>query len=124
MPKKILVIDDDPGIQDIFQIIFEKAGYSIEIKNNGEDILKNRFTLPHLFLIDKQLSGYNGLDLCRYLKKQKHTMNIPVIMVSAAPDIGNLSEEAGADSYLEKPFEIKGLLKLVEFYLKDQEKNS
>ena len=115
--KKILIADDDPGIQDIFSIIFEKAGFDIEIKKDGEDLLKNKFTLPDLFLIDKQLSGYSGLDVCGHLKSQDQTKNIPVIMISAAPNIGALSQEAGADSYIEKPFEVKDLLKLVNFYV-------
>ena len=55
--KKILVADDDPGIQDIFSIIFENAGYSFEVKKDGDDLLKNKFIVPDLFLIDKQLSG-------------------------------------------------------------------
>src|SRR5262245_13817768 len=111
--KKILIADDDPGIQDIFSIIFERAGFDIEIKKNGEDLLKNKFALPDLFLIDKQLSGYDGLEVCRHLKKQEKTKHIPVIMISAAPNIGALSQEAGADAYIEKPFEISDLLKLV-----------
>ena len=64
--KKILIADDDPGIQDILTIIFERAGFEVEIKKNGEDLLNNKFTMPDLFLVDKQLSGYNGLDICRY----------------------------------------------------------
>lgn len=115
--KKILIADDDPGIQDIFKIIFEKAGYCIELKNNGDDLLKNKFNLPDIFLIDKQLSGTDGIDICRYLKKRKLTQNIPVIMVSAASDIARLSREAGADGYIEKPFEVKELLKMVKDYM-------
>jgi len=49
MKKKILVADDDPGIRDIFKIIFEKAGYEVEIKDNPIDIYKNNFFLPDLF---------------------------------------------------------------------------
>ena len=51
MKKKILVADDDPGIRDIFKIIFERAGYSIEIKDDAEDVLRNNFTnLFHIHL--------------------------------------------------------------------------
>ena len=84
--------------------------------------LKNKFTLPDLFLIDKQLSGYDGLDICRHLKNQAHTKNIPVIMISASPNIGALSKEAGADAYIEKPFEVKDLLRLVNFYANGNER--
>jgi len=114
MKKKVLVADDDPGIRDIFKMIFEKAGYSIEVKDNGRDILENKYELPDVFLIDKQLSGSDGLNLCRYLKSNASTKDIPVIMVSASPDIGLLSQKAGADAYIEKPFDLKYLLKIVE----------
>ena len=114
MKKKILVADDDPGIRDIFKIVFERAGYSIEIKDDAEDVLKNNFTIPDVFLIDKLLSGYNGLDICSHLKSNPLTFNIPVIMVSASPDIGVTALKAGADDFVEKPFDLKYLLKVIE----------
>lgn len=115
--KRILIADDDDGIQDIFRIIFEEAGYIVDIKQNGEDLLKNKFTTPHLFLIDKQLSGYNGLDICRYLKSRAPTQSIPLIMISASPDIVKLAKEAGADDCVKKPFDIDQLLKVVDAYI-------
>lgn len=114
--KKILAIDDDEGIRDILKIICEQAGYCIELKSDGNDVFHNKFVIPDLFLIDKQLSGTNGLDICRYLKGQDKTRAIPVIMISASPDIGRLSKEAGADNYIEKPFEISYLLKMIYQY--------
>lgn len=115
--KKILVTDDDPGIRDILKIIFETAGYDVQLITNGDDLLNGKFEIPDLFLLDKQLSGVDGIDVCRYLKKQKNTSHLPVIMISANPNIGRLSEEAGADAYIEKPFEVKYLLKMVERYI-------
>ncbi len=115
--KKILVTDDDPGIRDIFKIIFETAGYDVQMIINGDDLLNNKFEIPDLFLLDKQLSGVDGIDICRYLKEQKATSHLPVIMISANPNIGKLSEEAGADAYIEKPFEVKHLLEMVERYI-------
>jgi CheY-like chemotaxis protein len=116
MKKKILAIDDDEGIRDILKIIFEQAGYCIELKSDGNDVLRNKFTIPDLFLVDKQLSGINGLDICRHLKSQDATRDIPVIMISASPDIGKLSKAAGADNYIEKPFEVSCLLKMIYDY--------
>jgi DNA-binding response OmpR family regulator len=114
MKKKIFVTDDDPGIRDIYEIIFERAGYSIEIKGDAEEVLKNNFTIPDVFLIDKLLSGYDGLDICRHLKNNPLTSHIPVIMVSASPDIGVTAIKAGADDFVEKPFDLKYLLKVIE----------
>lgn len=117
MKKKILIVDDDPSIRDIFSIIFEKAGYDTQLIGNGEDLLQSKFEIPDLFLIDKQLSGTNGLDICRELKNSPKTKDVPVIMISASPDIGQLSKSAGADDYIEKPFEVKSLLNLVAHFL-------
>lgn len=115
--KRILVADDDPGIRDVFTIIFQKAGYDLELKEDGEDLLKNKFVLPDLFLIDKQLSGYDGLEICRYLKKRDQTRNIPVVIISASPNISYLARDAGADFFIEKPFDMKNLLKTIDTFI-------
>jgi DNA-binding response OmpR family regulator len=114
--KKIAIADDDPGVQDIFKIIFEKAGYEILNYGSGKDIYQNK-ELPSLYILDKQLSGMNGLDICIYLKGDHKTMNIPVIMVSATPGLEKLAKQAGADDFLEKPFRKKELLDMVGKYI-------
>lgn len=114
MKKKILIADDDESIRDIFRIVLEKAGYDLEIKEDAGEILKNNFTLPDIFLIDKLLSGIDGLDVCRHLKTNPTTSRIPIIMVSASPDIGTVALKAGADDFIEKPFELSYLLKVIE----------
>jgi DNA-binding response OmpR family regulator len=114
MKKKILIVDDDSGIRDIFSIIFEKAGYSIEVIEDGNIVFQNKFIVPDLFLIDRLISGVDGLDICRYLKNNPETNNIPVVMISASPDIGPAALNAGADDYIEKPFDLSYLLNVVE----------
>lgn len=114
MKRRILIADDDPGIRDIFQIVLGKAGYEIEVKDDANEIFKNKFRIPDLFLIDRLLSGVDGLDVCHFLKNNKETSQIPVVMVSASPDIGVLAVKAGADDFVEKPFELAYLLKVIE----------
>jgi len=114
MKHKILIADDDPGIRDIFKIILTKAGYDIEVKEDANEIFENKFNIPDLFLVDKLLSGVDGLDICHYLKNNEQTSHIPVIMVSASPDIGVAAVKAGADDFIEKPFEFSNLLKVIE----------
>lgn len=118
MQQRILIADDDEGIRDILKLILEAAGYCVDFRSGGEDIINNKFIVPDLFLLDKQLGGHSGLDLCTYLKSREDTKDIPVIMISASPDIGKLSIEAGADAYIEKPFEIDYLRNLIQFYIK------
>lgn len=109
----ILIVDDDPAVRDVFQIIFENAGYDVQLAGDGFELMNNNFAKPDVFLIDKLLSGINGLDICRHLKSLEWTRNVPVIMISASPGIATQSMEAGADDYIEKPFERDQLLQVV-----------
>ena len=110
MKKRVLIVDDDFGVQDVFRLILEKAGYEVAVKGNGTDLLEDNYDLPHIFLLDKQISGVDGIDVCMHLKKHSNTKDIPVIMVSATPGLGPIAMNAGADDFLEKPFQIKELL--------------
>lgn len=115
--QKILVIEDDISLQSIFKKVLESAGYEVEIQSNGSTILDNQFMIPDLFLLDKQLSGKDGLDICKHLKNQQSTKDIPVIMISANPDIAILSKNAGANGHIEKPFSKDYLLKTIKGHI-------
>jgi CheY-like chemotaxis protein len=58
----------------------------------------------------------DGLDICRFLKNQEETKDIPVIMISASPNIFELAKNAGADGVIEKPFPIKELRNMIETF--------
>ncbi len=115
--KHIILADDDPGIQDAASLIFERAGYRITVLSNGETLLDGDFEMPDLFILDKQLSGVDGLDVCRHLKNTAASKDIPVIMLSASPHIKNLAQMAGADAAMAKPFKMKELRALVQQYI-------
>lgn len=115
--KKIIIVDDDPGIQDAFRLIFSGEDYDVTIFTDGFSFLKNKFQHPDIFIIDKQLSGVDGLDLCLMLKSREDTRHIPVIMLSASPQIQRLAKAAGADESIEKPFRIRNLRETVERHL-------
>jgi CheY-like chemotaxis protein len=115
--KQIILADDDAAMRDIFEILLKRAGYKVTIYASGEALLKNEFEVPDMFILDKQLSGINGLKVCRFLKDQESTKNVPVIIVSASPYAADSAAEAGADEYIEKPFKTKELLDLLNKYL-------
>ncbi len=110
MARKVLIIDDDPGMQDAFRLIFERAGYETTVLSSANPILDGIAAIPDLYILDKQLSGVDGLDVCRFLKAQPGTADVPVIMVSATPHVARMAKEACADGFLEKPFRQKELL--------------
>ena len=112
--KGILIIDDDPGIQDVLKIIFERAGYTVFLEANADVILQDDYPLPDIFLLDRYLSGRDGLDICRHLKANTYSSHIPVIMISATPDMAPLAAATGANDFIEKPFNIADLMKIIE----------
>ncbi len=110
MKKKILVTEDDPGLQDIYKFIFEKAGYEVAVSADAGCIYEDDFLNPDIIILDRYLIGIDGLDVCRFLKNEAKTSTIPVIMVSSSPGITILAKQAGADDSMEKPFRMNELL--------------
>jgi|SRR5882757_3351832 len=116
--KKILVVDDEPDILEFLQIVLQEEGYTVMIADKGEQVEKlHDSSLPDLILIDVLLSGKDGWEIVKYLKRRDKTKHIPVIMLSAHPSAEQTSGEAGAEDFVAKPFDIDFLLKKIEQYL-------
>jgi CheY-like chemotaxis protein len=115
--KKIMIADDDPGILDAVGIMLEYEGYEVHSTLNGASLLTMDSEFPDLVLLDIWMSGIDGRDICRHLKKNPHTGKIPVVLISASKDIERSAMEAGADDFLAKPFEIDDLLEKIEKYI-------
>src|SRR5690349_14934718 len=120
MKRKIVIADDDPGVLEIFQIIFEKEGYETITLSNPKPLLQNQYMDADIYLLDKQMSGMDGVEVCKYLKQQEQTRDKPVLIISANPGARALSEEAGADDFIEKPFLKKELLAKVAGNIKQE----
>jgi len=116
--KHIIIVEDDLSIADPMMIVFQNAGYRVTTFSDGSAILANGFDLPDLFILDRQLGGVDGSNLCKHLKTQELTKNIPVIMISASSGLAILSKAAMADDSLEKPFSMKELREKVAKHLK------
>ena len=112
--KKIMIADDDPGIVDAVEMLLEFEGYTVSSTVDGATVLDMKDELPDLLLLDIWMSGEDGRDICKQLKKEALTKNIPVIMISASRDIKESALAAGADDFLAKPFEMDELLKKIE----------
>jgi DNA-binding response OmpR family regulator len=116
--KKIFIIEDDESVQEILKLILVKAGYDIETSEDGRFIYNDQLSWPDLFLLDKHLMGSDGLEICKYLKSKEQTRQIPIIMLSATPGIEPLARQAGADDFMEKPFNSGVLMKKVDDFLR------
>lgn len=114
--KNIMLIDDDEGILDAIGMLLKYKGYQVTTCTNGNTILSMEKQFPDLILLDIWMSGTDGRNVCKQLKRKELTKSIPVIMVSASKDIEHSAIEAGADGFLAKPFEINELIKTIEFH--------
>lgn len=115
--KKILVVDDNPAILDALKIMLEEEGYKVETTMDGATLKDTKEHLPNLVLLDIWMSGVDGRDVCKALKSSAATSRIPIIMLSAAKDIEQISKDSGADDFIPKPFQMEHLLALVAKYV-------
>ena len=117
MQQRILVVDDDESILEVIQIVLESEGYQTQISLNSECFQHFTNCLPDLILLDVLLSGEDGRDICKQLKRNQTTAHIPVVMLSAHSDANKLADASGADDFLEKPFDVDVLIETIEKHL-------
>lgn len=116
MKKKLLIIEDDPNLRDVYKVLFEKEGYEVQSSIDGISVLNNYFTIPDVILLDRWLGLVDGLAVCRHLKASEATRDVPVILVSASESVRRAAKEAGADAALDKPVERKKLTEIVQYW--------
>ena len=107
MAKKILVCDDEPYILMALTDAVEMEGYECVTAINGKEALqKARETLPDLIMLDIMMPFMDGFEVCRELKADPGTRDIPVIMLTAKSQQVDIQKgkEVGADDYITKPF--------------------
>jgi two-component system phosphate regulon response regulator PhoB len=112
LAANILLVEDEPAIQDLISMNLRQAGHSpIIVSDAGEALEKVRDTLPDLILVDWMLPGMSGIDLIRRLRNNDRTRSIPIIMLTARADENDklAGLDSGADDYITKPFSIREL---------------
>lgn len=115
MEKRILIIENDSEMEDVFrQIFFEektKVFFYEETENIFELIEAHQ---PHVIILDYNLNGLNGGELCRQIKNHSKYGRIPVLLLSAFPKFIYNHEDYGYDAFIEKPFDVEELSAIVE----------
>lgn len=95
MANKVLLIEDEPLIVELYQEAFEQEEFTLEIAANGQEGLKKAEGIPDLILLDILLPGINGFEVLKELKKNSRTHDIPVIVLT---NLG--SEQSDSDKHL------------------------
>ena len=110
---RVLVVEDERDVAELIRYNLSKEGYDVIVAPTGADALKEaRATRPDLVLLDIMVPHLNGWEVCRRLKHDAETHNIPVIMVTGRVEEGDkvLGFEMGADDYVTKPFSPRELV--------------
>ena len=109
--RRVLVIEDEPDIAEAMAYQLEKAGLQVRVARTGEEGLEAVRRGVDLVLLDLNLPGMDGLEVCRMIRRQTTTAHVPIIIVSArAEEVDRvLGLEMGADDYVVKPFSLKEL---------------
>ena len=114
----IMVVDDDPNIQQLINLYLTKDGFDVVCAGSGDEALDMfKSAPPSLILLDVMLPGMDGWQVCREVRK---VSNIPIIMLTAKDETFDkvLGLELGADDYIVKPFDTKEVIARVKAVLR------
>lgn len=119
--KKILLVDDSSTTRVMYRVLISRnTGYEVESARDGDEGLRRAVTSPpDLILMDIMMPGLSGLHVCRALKEDDRTKNIPIILLTSKTGPASVQSgfEFGCDEYLTKPIDEAILLKVLEKYL-------
>lgn len=118
--SKILVCDDEPSILNILEFSLASEGYQVVAAADGDRALALAASEdPDLIILDVMMPRRTGIEVCRLLKQGRETAHIPVILLTARGrrEDREAGQQAGADSYITKPFSPQRLLEKVQAML-------
>lgn len=120
--KRILIVDDDCVQNEILEFCFRKIGYDSVAASCGDTgFAKAKEIRPDLILLDIEMPGMNGLEVCRQLIDNPETCEIPIIILSGHDgiDIVRDARSAGCHYFIRKPYDPNALLTLVQAAIKE-----
>ena len=118
MPKRILLVDDEPEILEISRDYLKASGFDVVTARDGTlGLSAARREKPDLIVLDLMMPEMDGLDLCRAIRRES---NVPIIMLTARVDEADklVGLEIGADDYMTKPFSPRELVARVKVVLR------
>jgi two-component system phosphate regulon response regulator PhoB len=121
MSATILVVEDEPGIQEVLKFNLGQHGHDVIVAGDGEDALSLlRGALPDLILLDWMLPGMSGIDVAKRIRADARLRAIPIIMLTARTEERDKVQglDTGADDYITKPFSPRELMARIKAVLR------
>ena len=107
MSKRVLVLDDDEGTRDVLQTALAYEDFIVEGLETSENIIDEiKKFQPHLIVLDYLISPLKGDEVCRMIKSNAETAELPLVMCSAHPGASKLCSDCKCDAFIEKPFDL------------------
>jgi adenylate cyclase len=116
----VAVVDDEEGIRDVLKVFLEDEGYSVSTATNtGELLTLAREHSVDAFIVDIEIRGEDGIDLCRRIRAIEHHARTPILCITGndSPDILLRAFNAGADDFLQKPMNMVSLMARLKIQL-------
>jgi DNA-binding response OmpR family regulator len=110
---RILIADDEPNIVLSLEFLMQRAGYAVEVVDNGEDAFRRASEdPPDLMLLDVMLPKLSGFEVCQRLRALPACQSLPIVMLTAKGRDGEVSKglALGATAYVTKPFSVQDLV--------------
>ena len=120
--KKILIVDDEPGVAVAIQFLMEQQGHSVLVAQRGEDALDLIYKYkPNLVLLDIMLPGISGWEVCEIIRLNPDYRNIKIVFLTARSSEVEIAKglALGAEAYITKPFSNDKLVARVNALLED-----
>ena len=115
----ILIVDDSTDLHQAMRFILELDGHVIKTATSKELLMEElKQYVPDIIMLDVQLNGENGREICREIKANNNTSNVPVILMSANEIVLNDYQECGATGVIDKPFSLPELTEKINSVLK------
>lgn len=112
--KKVLIFDDDTDLLEVCSLILTAKNYEVVIREKCTEILSDVEQIgPDVIIMDNWIPDIGGVKATRMLKNSESFRHIPVIFFSANSNVNELAADAGADYFLQKPFDISQLEEMV-----------
>jgi len=111
--KRIAIVEDEEDLRELLRLHIEREGYEARLYATGDEFLNSvQMTSFDMLILDLMLPGTDGLDVCRILRADDSTKDIPIIMLTAKSSEADIvvGLELGADDYITKPFSIRELM--------------
>ena len=110
MADRILVVDDEEEIRNLLESFLTDQGYEVVLASDGNQAIELAETeAPQTIILDIKLPGLNGIEVCKRLKEKEKTSAIPVIIITGFGDNKLPALDAGADDFVNKPFDMAEL---------------